>query len=127
WRWYTIFLRLTPYTKNYQILRCPSDNGFTAPAAGATGRWWSYGFNSDCGYYGRADASFVNPSGTVVFFDADEGDAGVEEDGNRPYENPNSACYRRHNGGMNVMYYDGHVKFMSPTALTAADFTLAED
>ncbi len=127
WRWYTIFLRLTPYTKNYQILRCPSDNGFTPPAPGAGGRWWSYGFNSDCGYGGTADAAFLDPSGTVVFFDADEADGGVEEDGDRPYENPTKAAYNRHNDGMNVMYYDGHAKFMNPRALKREDFTLAMD
>ncbi|MCD6359634.1 MAG: DUF1559 domain-containing protein [Armatimonadetes bacterium] len=127
WRWHTIFLLLTPYTKNYQILRCPSDNGWTAPAPGATGRWWSYGFNSDCGYSGRSDAAFVDPAGTVVFFDADEGDGGVEEDGDRPYENPTKSAYNRHNNGMNVMFYDGHTKWLRPSSLTREDFTLADD
>ncbi len=127
WRWYTIFLRLTPYTRNYQMLRCPSDSGWTAPSVGGTGRWASYGLNSDCGYGGRPDSSFIVPAGTVVFFDASEGDLGIEEDGDRPYEDPTKAAYNRHNNGLNLTFYDGHAKWMRPDALTREDFTLADD
>ncbi len=127
WRYYWIQLRLTPYTKNYQILRCPSDSGWTMPADTAGGRWSSYGFNAGCGYGGTADAAFEVPAGTVVFFDADEGDGGVEDDGNRPYQNPTCAAYTRHNDGLNLTFYDGHAKWMRPDALTGEDFTLADD
>ena len=127
WRYYIIILRLTPYTKNYQILNCPSDNGWTVPADAAGGRWSSYDYNTACGNGGAPDALFHDPAGTVVFFDGQEGDGGVEDDGDRPYQDPDKAAYTRHNDGMNVMYYDGHVKWMRPTALTPADFTLADD
>ena len=46
WRWDGYALRLSPYVKNHQILRCPSDNGVTAPAETAEGRWSSYCVNS---------------------------------------------------------------------------------
>jgi prepilin-type N-terminal cleavage/methylation domain-containing protein/prepilin-type processing-associated H-X9-DG protein len=127
WRWYWMQLRLTPYTKNYQILGCPSDTGWTMPAESAGGRWSSYCLNQGCGYGGTADAAFEDPSGTIVLFDAEEGDGGVEDDGDRPYQDPDKASYNRHNGGLDVMYYDGHVKWMRPTALTPEDFTLADD
>lgn len=127
WRWFTIQLRLTPYTKNYQILRCPSDQGFTAPAAGATGRWWSYSYNTLLGLNGAHDASFGDPAGTVIFFDGDEADGGVEDDGNLPFQAPTSAAYTRHNGGINCTYLDGHAKWAKSTALKLSNFTPAED
>ncbi|MBT3380355.1 MAG: type II secretion system protein [Lentisphaerae bacterium] len=129
WRWDTIYLNLAPYySDNHDILKCPKDRSWTRPASGATGRWWSYGFNHACGYGGAMmTTDFVDPPGTAVFFDSDESDGGVEDDGNRPYQNIASKAYRRHLQGLNVMFFDGHVQWRRPSSLTNAQFTLAQD
>lgn len=129
WRWDTIYLKLDSYYgQNYDILRCPNDRSWKRPAPSATGRWWSYGLNQACGYNSsKMITDFIDPPGTVVFFDSDEADGGVEDDGNRPYQNPFSAAHRRHQQGLNAMFFDVHVEWMLPGSLSAHYFTLEQD
>ncbi|MGI5816979.1 MAG: DUF1559 domain-containing protein [Armatimonadota bacterium] len=127
WRWDGFPLRLQPYIKNYQIYRCPSDDGWTAPAESATGRWSSYVINNLGSVARRPDSAFHDPSGTIVLLDGSEADLGIEGNDDLPYQVPNSAAYNRHNGGLNANFYDGHAKWMQPTAVTYEMFTLAMD
>ncbi|MCE5238908.1 DUF1559 domain-containing protein [bacterium] len=127
WRWYTFQMRLNPYVKNYQILKCPSDSGYTAPPT-ASGRWWSYGFNAgELGYSGLALARAVVPAETLVLFDATEDDGGIDGNDDRPYQIPTDPMYNIHNNGLNACFLDGHAKWYKPTALTYRYFSLAED
>jgi len=130
WRYDTILYRLQPYVRNGQIYRCPSDSGFTAPPG--AGRWWSYGWNTLCGNSGTADADFADPSNTIVFFDGEEADMGVEYNPGTDDDLPcldgnNLAAYRRHNDGANYAYYDGHAKWHKVKSTTLAQYTLAQD
>ncbi|MFP4250187.1 MAG: hypothetical protein ACLFU7_11045, partial [Armatimonadota bacterium] len=114
-------------TKNYQILKCPSDDGWTQPEIGATGRWASYPVNTAA--VKKTDAQFRDPSNTIVLFDGAEGDLGVEYDSARP-DHPDYTgvdAYERHNDGMNINFYDGHAKWYTPNNVTTEMFTLAAD
>jgi prepilin-type N-terminal cleavage/methylation domain-containing protein/prepilin-type processing-associated H-X9-DG protein len=127
WRWFQFPLRLLPYTKNTQILRCPSDQGWTEPAVGATGRWSSYPVSTAVPV--KSDAQFDDPSNTIVLFDGQEADLGVEYDSARP-DHPDYGhidAYYRHNDGMNVNFYDGHSKWYKPANLDTPMWTLAAD
>ena len=129
WRWDTILYRLLPYVRNLQLYQCPSDkSGYTSPNASTPGdgaRWWSYGFNTLCGQDGTPDAAFEDPANTIVFFDGEEADMGVEDDGDLPCDDQNNLhCYVRHNGGGNYTYYDGHAKWHKEKATTMEQYTL---
>jgi len=125
WRWDMFPLRLAPYTKNYQILRCPSDTGLTTPADAATGRWSSYGVNALVVRISLAQVD--DSSGTLSMFETTESDLGVEGNDDRPYQVPTSAAYTRHNGGFNADFMDGHAKWLKPDQTSLADFTPAMD
>lgn len=127
WRWFQFPILLTPYTKNYQILRCPSDQGWTRPETGATGRWASYPVNH--AVPARSDAQFEAPAETIVLVDGQDGDLGLDNDSARP-DHPDYShvdAYYRHNDGMNVNFYDGHAKWYRPESLDTPMWTLAAD
>ncbi|MFO7946783.1 MAG: DUF1559 domain-containing protein [Armatimonadota bacterium] len=111
---------LFPYVKNHQIFYCPS-NGEDAIG---------YGYNVRLGYYGNHPtrsgpiydgvklADIEYPSQTVCIADRHEGDY------------PSSSWYRLwnssmnnpdrwttiHNGGLNIVFCDGHAKWYKPSA-----------
>ena len=120
-------IRLMPYVKNEQLLGCPSDRGWALPSQDADARWSSYPVNVDVAR--KADAAFEDPANTIVLLDGQEVDLGLENDSGRP-DHPDYTrvdCYYRHNGGLNVNFYDGHAKFYTPTNLKTSMFTLAAD
>jgi prepilin-type processing-associated H-X9-DG protein len=123
--------RLMPYVRNKQLYKCPSDTGYTDPAASTAGdgkRWWSYCYNALCGNNGTHDSYFEDPSNTIIFFDGEEDDMGVEDDGDLPSGDTNNlAAYRRHNDGCNHMFYDGHAKWYKVKGTKANQYTLAQD
>jgi prepilin-type N-terminal cleavage/methylation domain-containing protein/prepilin-type processing-associated H-X9-DG protein len=124
WRYDTILYRLMPYIRNGQLYKCPSDPQFVQPPG--AGRWWSYGWNTLCGNLGTPDAAFEDAANTIVFFDGEEADMGVEDDGDLPCDDQNSLkCYRRHNGGANYTFYDGHAKFFTARSTKPEQYTLA--
>jgi prepilin-type processing-associated H-X9-DG protein len=125
WRWFQFTILLSPYTKNYQILCCPSDNGWTEPAVGAGGRWSSYPVNTEI--VRVSVARFEDPAGTIALFESPESDLGVDGNGDRPYAIPNNDVYNRHNGGFNANFTDGHAKWLKPDQTSVEDFTLADD
>ncbi len=121
-------IRLLPYIKNEQILGCPSDQGWTMPSKSATGRWSSYPVNSS-EVPMKSDAQFLDPANTIVMFDGQEADLGVDADPQRPdgADAASVQAYFRHNDGMNVDFYDGHAKWYKPKNLTTDMFTIADD
>ncbi|MFO8078894.1 MAG: DUF1559 domain-containing protein [Armatimonadota bacterium] len=138
WRYDSFPLRLHPYVKNYQIYRCPSDDGWTEPSPTAGGRWSSYVMNNlgsshfpevsgESGVDLKADSQFRDPSGTIVLLDGTEADLGIEGNDDLPFQVPNAAGYNRHNEGFNANFYDGHAKWMRPDQTSVEDFTLAAD
>jgi len=129
WYWFQFPIRLLPYMKNTQILRCPSETAaaVTTPAETAGGRWSSYPCNTAVA--NQSDAAFLDVANTIVMLDGNEGDLGIENDTGRP-DNPGytgNTAYERHNGGANVLLYDGHCKWYQPSSLETAMWTLAAD
>ncbi len=128
---------LQPYVKSQQIFMCPSATGSvynplpaphfpsdgldhiwsypaTTPVSGAfTG---SYGLNDTVGNNGTALSEFTNPSGTVLFADA-EYPAGTLAD----QRMTNSA---RHLGGYAFCFADGHAKWLNKSTADAASLEL---
>ena len=130
WRWETAQMLLLPYAGgSEEVLHCPEDSGWTAPGPTAGGRWWSYALNGCCGYNAQTrDSSFEDPVNTIVFLDCSEGDGGMEGNDDRPYQDPLHAGFIRHNSGLNALFYDGHVDYMTPPqSVTLRYLTLAAD
>jgi prepilin-type N-terminal cleavage/methylation domain-containing protein/prepilin-type processing-associated H-X9-DG protein len=129
WRWDTLPLRLFPYTRSSEITKCPEDREWRPPGTPDVGaRWWSYGFNTACGTQGTPYADFQDPSRTIVLLDGEEEDCGIEDDGDRPYDDVHSLkCYRRHNDGFIVLWADGHAKWHKMKTTKPCEFTLQLD
>ena len=123
---YNIF---TPYIKNTQLWTCPSQGGSD---------FRSYGWNRGCD--ARALAAFVSPSQTVMFADAEQSlgtvygnvawithnwqdantdknccSAGPGSNGAASFHAHNMSDI--HNGGANIGFWDGHVKWMSSQSI----------
>ncbi len=115
--------KLEAYTKNRQIWVCPSDDNATVRAMTDPLRS-SYNFNNQLA--GDADGAIYRPADLVVTHDSDPGELGWTEgntwdsgattdwphvrgngNGRNSYLLP---WFQRHNGGFNVLFYDGHVK-----------------
>jgi len=84
---------LKPYIKSEAVFRCPSDR---------SGHPVNYAMNSRLS--GRKLGDIVNPAAAIVLFDSSS-------------ESPNPAdagasLAKRHNGGANVAYVDGHCKWL---------------
>jgi prepilin-type processing-associated H-X9-DG protein len=91
-----------PYTKNLQILRCPSvvPPGTTVPGAPPGAQpVTDYGFNSALS--GVVDAKISQPASTILFFETSGTSAGGAESVAQP---------GRHEGSNNFAFVDGHVK-----------------
>ena len=139
WRWDTFIYRLTPYTKNYQLTKCPDDAAWKQPGTGVPqqDRWWSYDFNRGCEYGPQQPgylSAFEVPADTVLLFDGSEEDEGVELtdqdslDRNPAGWNPDNAkAYTRHSDGHNILWADGHVKWMKAGTVKTAQLTVWDD
>ena len=53
---------------------------------------------------------------------------GIEDDGDLPCDDRHHLlAYRRHNGGANFVFHDGHAKWFKEKSTTMAQYTLACD
>jgi prepilin-type processing-associated H-X9-DG protein/prepilin-type N-terminal cleavage/methylation domain-containing protein len=116
---------LFPYTKNLQIYACPSKSTVPYPGHGRAKTGISYGYNIYVGELsnggkGAPLASFTAPALTGLFIDTKDdltGGSGLPSDSYTfgSYSNPRAHSDNvavRHNGGANVAYADGHVKWI---------------
>jgi len=132
---------LEPYTKNSQVFICPSDSD--ANNSGSPCRWpglkRSYNMNVNLvgGGGGIKTAAIDDVSGTIYMSDSGAGpyfgiggrwygyysgvQAGEAETWNAPYY---WVSYR-HSEGSNVMYADGHVKWLRQHTITRGMLTPA--
>lgn len=129
--WFIWTHSILPYVKNEQVFGCPSDgeHKFTTMHGGRGSLSIGYNFYFSQTYYGIPTlGEFRYPSQDVIFGDTTNG---ATEAGYRGYEffmSPLSnrkcgdleALYPQHNGGANLGFVDGHVKWMSAGAITAA-------
>lgn len=124
---------LQPYVKSTQIFDCPSFNytfdGTTSGTFGGSGI--PYGYNqwlSQWWYPGTTDASITRPATTVMV--AETGGTPNQTIGYLVSYSPNTlppATYNatkygltsRHLGGLNVLWCDGHVKWLKQEVLNA--------
>jgi len=135
WRYETFIYRLQPYVRNTQLTKCPEDPDWKPPGT-ADERWWSYDFNRGCEYAPQQPywlAVFEDPAGTVILFDGGEPDHGVELDDPDSLDKPNDwsdrarKAYTRHNGGLNILWVDGHVKWRRAETIEHRELTAAAD
>ncbi|MCC6445424.1 MAG: DUF1559 domain-containing protein [Armatimonadetes bacterium] len=132
------WVRLDPYVKSRGVYTCPSiGNANRSAPCGNELPALHYGFNLRLRKY-KSDAAWVKPSETVAMADAGSlGPNGHEEAGfvgncgdnasavaNDDETWPNNCPWRilwrarnRHQGGLNVAFFDGHVKWMKISTL----------
>ncbi|MBV9470241.1 MAG: prepilin-type N-terminal cleavage/methylation domain-containing protein [Abitibacteriaceae bacterium] len=114
---------IAPYVRNFQIFKCPS-----APRLQC-----SYAMNYNNGSpEGLPDAEVrENPAEILIIWEHDLGPgcAGAAATGGpRPPVTPFTGSFAaphyapRHNGGMNGLFYDGHVKWINPANLRVRNF-----
>jgi len=136
-QWWNLIM---PYTKNSQLLVCPSDPGpltLSADPTGATTIPRSY--ICSMGPEFLNDSQVGNPAQTIVitekwnklvngntnsetWMDAYDGDMGPDPNG--PTVHPTYKMANWHQGGMNSSFFDGHAKWMQPsTIVRSADLT----
>lgn len=136
---------LAAYTKSNQLWVCPSDSNATVQGM-TTGLNVSYMLNQQLG--SKQDADIARPADMVVSHDSDPGELGWTEgnswDAGKTTDWPSfrpsctdsnasatvSNCgtknytlswFARHNGTVNVMFYDGHVKPVNSQGRTLGD------
>jgi len=124
--------QLMPYIKNNTVFSCPSDNGPLASpdVSGNNTIPRSYVASSAVEYLKRAQVT--NASEAIVItekWDVNESGATVSEswmepfnkdmapDPVNPQERPMLTLANRHQGGMNCAFFDGHAKWLTPTAI----------
>jgi prepilin-type N-terminal cleavage/methylation domain-containing protein/prepilin-type processing-associated H-X9-DG protein len=124
---------IQPYLKSTQILQCPSEpNGPVASTSNDKG--YSdymanvYDINAQTGYVG-----LIAPAQTVLVVDWMSSNSEVSVFYNylwskdQPADTGQVDEFRRHLGGDNFLFCDGHVKWLKPQLVKARDLTPAND
>ena len=118
--WYIAGGRIQPYVKNMQILLCPSSDDRTDLSYGINYELYNGGQGDGCySEGGRRLAAVPRPAETGQFADARDGCA-YPGNANTPYWLPFQppgfnmcgAVDCRHNEGANVVFCDGHTKWL---------------
>jgi len=121
---------MQPYIKNWQVYACPSDTlqNCVSLQAGVSGYWgaeWasvalSYTYNY--GNEGKPLADFSYVAETCVFAEGKERPYFYQNGGALPngglavgYSSSPARLDSRHSQGMNMAFYDGHVKWVRNT------------
>jgi prepilin-type N-terminal cleavage/methylation domain-containing protein/prepilin-type processing-associated H-X9-DG protein len=121
--------KLQPYIRNTQINYCPSRLRMPWDPAQPMPWFYGQGYNIGvppgmgsvvvAGFVGRAEVQIVAPASKILVAEWDRCNAGP------PVGNPGLfaegatcfwACTRVHNGGSNVLFGDGHVKWLEPSS-----------
>jgi prepilin-type N-terminal cleavage/methylation domain-containing protein/prepilin-type processing-associated H-X9-DG protein len=125
---------LQPYFRNTQIFKCPTERQWQCGYAmsyingSPTG-----GMMPDGRMVGMPDSFVSDPSNRVIVWDhrrtpgcADTANyTGNPRPPYTPFEGVSGSETHyptRHNGGLNMLYYDGHVKWEQPSQLRVANF-----
>ena len=123
--WFPNFLE--PYTKNRQLFRCPShkqDYTYMQPWGTMT---YSYGYNGlpDGGplfghWYGAPLGEIPVPAETIMYIDAtwielDHGAASAYDQFDFRADGSAGNIDKSHNDGSNIVFCDGHAKWMKRT------------
>ena len=131
--WRTAQGALVPFARDFHIFVCPADTGLADELGGA--RWWSYSWNSDYynpetnkwtgNYVHRSVGDTKTPSFMIVFLDHIEGDGAMDGNDDRPYQpgpiaREDGLGMKRHNGGFEALFLDGHVQHFKPGDDTSA-------
>ncbi len=120
--WLNPFLSMEPYIKSRNIMFCPSDPGGSnisfKNATDSTGKpnGTSYAMNAYC--YDAKLASAVEPSSTFMLYE-----------GLTPQyvlDSVPTQFMRRHTGGANVAFIDGHAKFVKTIGIQNSSAWAAE-
>ena len=128
---------LKPYLKNEQVRLCPS----RPVQIGGTSGEGRYVLNSWDSYFGQgrdetgpqnqADAHVPDPAGTVLVLEhtnsASECQAGQEGGTGDLLQDAPGHWQTAHQGGMNTLWCDGHVKWLLPSQLRRHQFTIQND
>lgn len=120
--------KLQPYIRNTQINYCPSRRN--KPWAPSEPMPWYYGQGYNCGippgrgsavvagFVGRTEAAIRAPASKILVAEWDRCNAGPPA-GNPGLYDWGATCYWActtvHNGGSNVLFGDGHVKWLRPS------------
>jgi len=139
-----MFLCYTQYGSNFEVLHCMRDEFYEKPPAGygaafpyqAGAHYWSYCYNMrmaaewpDLTAPSTVQLkAFVEPAKTITFFEGEEADGGVENDGaDGPVDNPYMDPYIRHLRGASYLFADAHAERLQAGTLTLPQFTTAAD
>jgi len=117
---------LMAYTKNDAIFICPSKREWGTHRCGCPSarRKRGYGLNnwvSGNKYFGVSDASCTLPAQTIILSDAVCFNTGWTSTSPMPLNRVGDVYASgvitewRHNGGVNALYADGHVKWLKPS------------
>ncbi len=115
---------IQPYLKSRQLFQCPSEPTAPSPATTNESNYSDYFLNSFVGGFGLGtngqpnngginEAALVASSLTIL---AGDGGAFASENqfGTWPFDDKDPGTYRRHLGGNNFVFCDGHAKWYRP-------------
>jgi len=124
-QWFTDLM--LPYSKNDAIFICPNRQNTATHRCTCPSRRRNrgYGLNnwvSGSKYFGVSDAQCALPAQTIIMSDARCFNTGWTSTSPMPlnrvgdtYDAAGNITEWRHNGGVNALYADGHVKWLRPS------------
>jgi prepilin-type N-terminal cleavage/methylation domain-containing protein/prepilin-type processing-associated H-X9-DG protein len=135
-----------PYTKNWQILTCPSQGAVLRYAGTAPDRVRVYSYARQLGYFNNSAGHSMQPwsiSETLIPLPAETINM-IESDAcGRPgprntvwpgdpntspaWASTNDSPSMRHNDGSNLLFYDGHVKWAGRYSMPAKYWSMEAD
>ena len=111
---------IQPYIRGVQVGQCPSEDneGLGATEPTSANGYVDYWLNSNVA--GISRKRLARPSFTILTGDGGDGTENTNARFNRNFLPPNYAPARRHLGGANYSFADGHVKWLLPQNVTTA-------
>lgn len=107
--------RLQPYIKTTEINRCPSRKSLPW----YYGQGYNIGWGTFTGLPLQSESAIASPSYKILVVEWDRCNAGPPQPNNKGLYSGGATCYwavtRVHGGGSNVLFCDGHAKWMNPS------------